>query len=270
MSPALPKPWSIGFVAVCLLSLATQAWAIPPIILHEFAFDTESSRLGVTGGFAGIDELYGIDGTFGIAVGYDQVFDPPGHISLVPFVRFAAVDAVLTGPPGLLGGPGWLGGADLDSLLNLTGLEGAFVHGPDHRGLLFTGVEGQGQPMKVRVSVRNRQLHLEGGNAAGCCDFFNYRLDAFADIPYMGDINKDGHVGLADLNTVLSDFGNTVTPMMGGDVNWDGYVGLDDLNAVLGDWNAGAADGAGVVVPEPVVIGLILPGIACWMLRRRG
>ncbi len=270
MSQTLTKPWPIGLTAVCLLTLASQAWAVPPIILHEFTFDTETSRLGVTGGFAGIDDLYGLDGTFGIAIGYDQIFDPPGQISLVPFVSFAAVDAVLTGPPGLLGGPGWLGGADLDGLLNLTGLDGTFVHGPDHKGLLFTGVDGQGQPMNVRVSVQHHQLRLVGENAAGCCDMFNYQLDAFADIPYMGDIDKDGHVGITDLNVVLSDFGNTVTPMMGGDVDWDGYIGLTDLNAVLGDWNAGSTDSAGVVVPEPIAVGLVLPGVACWMLRRRG
>ena len=184
-------------------------------------------------------------------------------LSLVPFVSFAAVDAVLTRP-------GLLERADLDGLLNLTGLDGSFVHGFDFTGLLFSGVDGQGQPIKVRVTVQNRQLHLEGGNAAGCCDFFNYRLDAYADIPFMGDLNNDGFVGIADLNLVLSNFGNTVTPMMDGDADWDGYVGITDLNAVLGDWNAGSADTGSLAVPEPFAVGLVLPGAACWMLRRRG
>ncbi len=278
MSQANLKPWSIGMAGLCLLLMVAQVWAIPPIILHEFTFGSESSRLGVTGGFAGIDELHGLDGTFAIAIGYEQVFDPPGRIALVPFASFVAVDAVLTHP-------GLLQGADLDGLLNLTGLEGMFADGFDFTGLVFTGVDGQGQPMSVRVSVQDRQLHLEGKNSASCCDMFNYRLNAFADIPYMGDIDKDGHVGIDDLNSVLSQFGKTVTPMMVGDVNWDGYIGIDDLNAVLGDWNAGSADSAPpdspgppsspgspgfLVIPEPIVLGMILPGIACWMLRRRG
>ena len=263
------EPFMAAVAVVVLLLIGTPARAIPPIILHEFTFDSDKSQLGVTGGFAGINDLYGIEGTFGIAIGYDQVFDPP-VISLVPFVSFAAVDAVLTGPPGLLGGPGWLGGSDLDSLLNLTGLEGSFVHGPDHKGLLFTGVDGQGQPMTVRVSVTGHQLHLRGANAAGCCDMFNYRLDAYADLPHFGDINKDGYVGIADLNMVLGDFGNSVTPMLGADADWDGYVGIADLNAVLGNWNTGsAAAPPSTIVPEPFAPGMILTGLACWMLRRR-
>lgn len=262
MTRARLHPFTAAMVAVLLLSIGLPAWGSHPIVLREFTFDSDTSRLGVTGGFAGIDDVYGIEGTFGIAIGFDEVFDPP-TLSLVPFVRFAAVDAVLTKP-------GLLSGSDLDGLLNLTGLEGSFVYGPDHRGLLFTGEDGQGQPMKVRVSVRNKQLHLEGGNAAGCCDFFNFRLNAFADLPHMGDINKDGYVGIADLNMVLSDFGNNVTPMMGADADWDGYVGIADLNAVLGEWNDGSAGAPpATLVPEPVAPGMILTGMACWMLRRR-
>lgn len=261
-------PFAAGIAIVLLGSIGLPARAIPPIVLHEFTFDSDSSQLGVTGGFAGINDLYGIDGTFGLAIGFDQIFDPP-TISLVPFVRFAEVDAVLTGPPGLLGGPAWLGGSDLDSLLNLTGLEGSFVRGPDFKGLLFTGVDSQGQPMKVRISVDKGQLHLQGGNNAGCCDMFNYQLDAYADLPRMGDINNDGYVGIADLNMVLGDFGNTVTPMLGADADWDGFVGIADLNAVLGSWNTGSTAAPPTVVPEPFTSGMLLTGLACWMLRRR-
>ncbi len=243
---------------------APHALAIPPIILHQFTFDSEASRLGVTGGFAGIDEVHGIEGTFGIAIGYDQVYDPtsaPPTISLVPFVSFAAVDAILTRP-------GLLEGADLDSLLNLTGLDGSFVFGPDFRGLLFTGVDGQGQPMKVRVTVKRKQLHLEGENAPGCCDMFHYRLNAFADFPHIGDVNKDGFVGIDDLNAVLSNFGHDVTPMLGPDANWDGFVGIDDLNAVLGDWNA-ASPSTTTVIPEPAVITVLIASGAAMLTRRR-
>ncbi|GAB4110468.1 MAG: hypothetical protein Kow00105_19240 [Phycisphaeraceae bacterium] len=257
LSPAL-------FGLIVVLMGTTHALAIPPIILHQFTFDPEASRLGVTGGFAGIDEVHGIEGTFGIAIGYDQVYDPvtsPPTISLVPFVSFAAVEARLTKP-------GLLEGADLDSLLNLTGLDGSFVFGPDFRGLLFTGVDGQGQPMKVRVTVKRRQLHLEGENTPGCCDLFHYRLNAFADFPSIGDINKDGFVGIDDLNAVLSNFGHDVTPMLGPDANWDGYVGIDDLNAVLGDWNV-ASPSIPTVVPEPTVVTVLIASGAALLIRRR-
>ena len=257
-----------AIAAAVLLSVAAQAWAIPPIILREFTFDTDSSRLGVTGGFAGINDLYRIDGSFGLAFGYEQVFDPP-TISLVPFVQFAAVDAVLTGPPGLLGGPGWLGGTDLDSLLNLTGLDGSFQHAPDQPGLLFAGVDGQGRPMEVRVTVENRQLHLQGQNDVGCCDMFSYQFNAYADIPFMGDINRDGYIGIEDLNAVLGSFAQTLPPLMGPDTDGDGYVGITDLNAVLSEWNEQKAVTSPAVIPEPISVGLFLPMAACWVLGRR-
>lgn len=256
-----------AIAAAVLLSLAAQAWAIPPIILREFTFDTNST-LSVTGGFAGIDEVSGIDGTFGLAIGYDQLFEPP-TISLVPFVRFVEVDAVLTGPPGALGPPNWLVGRDLDQLLNLTGLEGSFVLGPDRPGLLFTGVDGQGQPTQVRVTVENKQLHLWGQNDAGCCDMFSFQLDAYADIPFMGDVNRDGFVGIEDLNVVLGSFGDTVLPLMGPDADGDGFVGITDLNAVLSEWNTGNLVTSPATIPEPITIGLILPVVSCWIGMRR-
>jgi hypothetical protein len=263
MSAARFGSLNFGFAAVLLLSLAAPAWASHPIILHQFTFDTDVSTLGVTGGFAGTNDLHGIDGTFALAIGFDEVFDPIHGHALVPFASFALVDAVLTQP-------GLLEGSDLDGLLNLTGLNGTFAHSFDFAGLLFTGVDGQGQPIDVRVTRQNNQLRLQGENKAGCCDFFNFRLDAYADIPMGGDLNQDGHVGIADLNMVLSDFGNTVAPMTGGDVDWDGYVGITDLNSVLSDWNAGTTGGGSLTIPEPIVAGLLLPGIACWLLRRRG
>ncbi len=253
--------------ALCLsafvaLAVTAPAQAIPPIILHEFTFDTDASTLGVTGGFAGIDEVHGIDGTLGLAIGYDQIFNGPGDISLVPFVSFAQVDATLTGP-------GLLTGTDLDSHLNLTGLDGTILHSLTGTELVFTGVDGGGQPMSVRASLNHGRLDLKGQNFAGCCDFFNYRLQATLDSPLKGDLNHDGFVGVDDLNTVLANFGNDVPPMLNGDADWDGYIGINDLNEVLANWNTGSAPPAATVIPEPIVLGLLLPGLACWMMRRR-
>lgn len=258
-----------SYAALALLLLTAQAQAIPPIVLHEFTFDTQASRLQVTGGFAGINDTYGIDGTLSLAIGYDQVFNGPGDISLVPFAQFTDVDAVLTGPPGLLGGPGWLAGTDLDSHLNLTGLDGTILQSLTGTELLFTGLDSQGQPLSIHASIKNNRLHLQGENNAGCCDMFNYTLDAYADAPMLGDLDRDGFVGIDDLNIVLANFGNNVPPMLNGDADWDGYVGIDDLNAVLANWNAGSPSPAALVIPEPVIIGLLLPGLTCWMMRRR-
>lgn len=48
-----------------------------------------------------------------------------------------------------------------------------------------------------------------------------------------GDANGDGIVNFADLNVVLSGFGQSVAPGTGGDVTGDGNVNFADLNLVL-------------------------------------
>jgi len=256
----------LALAAAILFTSIGHAHAIPPIHLYEFDFAADST-LDITGGFAGIDYTYGLDGSFGLAFGYEQVGATPLELQLVPFVSFAAVDAVLTGPPGYLGPPNFMAGADLDQLLNLTGLDGSFVFPPGHPGLLFTGVDGQGQPMQVKVTVENKRLHLFGGNNAGCCDMFNYRLDAYADIPLFGDIDRDGFVGLSDLDMVLDSFNHPMPPLMGPDANGDGFVGLDDLDAVLAEWNS-TMGGEGTSIPEPA--GVLLVGLgAVALLQKR-
>ncbi len=53
--------------------------------------------------------------------------------------------------------------------------------------------------------------------------------------PCPGDANGDGVVGFADLNIVLSQYGQTALPAsLAGDVNHDGAVDFADLNIVLG------------------------------------
>jgi hypothetical protein len=56
-----------------------------------------------------------------------------------------------------------------------------------------------------------------------------------------GDLNKNGFVGIDDLNTVLSNWNQNVAPgdWFAGDPTGDGFVGIADLNTVLGNWNAG-------------------------------
>lgn len=63
-----------------------------------------------------------------------------------------------------------------------------------------------------------------------------------------GDLNKDGFVGIDDLNMVLSHWNESVAPgdWFAGDPSGDGFVGIDDLNAVLGNWNASAPPAAEV------------------------
>ncbi len=56
-----------------------------------------------------------------------------------------------------------------------------------------------------------------------------------------GDLNTDGFVGIDDLNNVLSNWNQTVTPgdLLLGDPSGDGFVGIEDFNVMLSNWNKG-------------------------------
>jgi hypothetical protein len=88
----------------------------------------------------------------------------------------------------------------------------------------------------------------------------------------LGDVDGDGFVGLTDINFVLSNWNQNVTPgdETMGDLTNDGFVGIADLNIILSNWNAGTLPppSAGVaVVPEPASATLMLV-LASAMLRR--
>jgi hypothetical protein len=86
----------------------------------------------------------------------------------------------------------------------------------------------------------------------------------------VGDLNGDGFVGIADLNIVLGNWNQNVTPgdPLVGDPSGDGFVGIADLNQVLGNWNAGTPPTNNV--PEPATATLLLSlGVNLLNHRRR-
>ena len=84
-------------------------------------------------------------------------------------------------------------------------------------------------------------------------DITNVTVYAFDNDPNCGSIigGCDGFVGIEDLNIVLSNWNQDVTPgdYLRGELTGDGFVGIEDLNLVLGNWNAGTPPVA--AVPEP-------------------
>ncbi len=82
-----------------------------------------------------------------------------------------------------------------------------------------------------------------------------------------GDLDGDGFVGIDDLNAVLSNWNQSVTPgdLSSGDYNQDGFIGVDDLNGVLVNWNRGIPPGNTntAAIPEPGTLCLFSLG-ALW------
>ena len=87
-----------------------------------------------------------------------------------------------------------------------------------------------------------------------------------------GDLDGDGFVGIDDLNLVLSNWNQNVTPgdKAAGDLDGDGFVGIGDLSGVLGNWNAGSPPDTHANIPEPSTVGvLILLVLTCNLCNRK-
>ncbi len=89
-----------------------------------------------------------------------------------------------------------------------------------------------------------------------------------------GDLDRDGFVGITDLNLILARWNDTVSQgnTFQGDPSGDGFVGIEDLNIVLGNWNASETPPAGMTyVPEPTTASIlaVIAGILCGKRSRR-
>ncbi len=101
----------------------------------------------------------------------------------------------------------------------------------------------------------------EGGNS-GVPD--GTVIDSFSIIkPLRGDLNESGFVGQDDLDIVLGEWGQDVTPGAQADPSGDGFIGQDDLDIVLGYWGQSTQP-----VPEPATMFLLCLG-ATAMLQKK-
>jgi sialidase-1 len=124
-------------------------------------------------------------------------------------------------------------------------------------------------------SLLNRLLISSGNRATWILDELRIGTN-FGDVVsnaaplLVGDLNGDGFVGVDDLNIVLGNWNQSVTPgdLLAGDPTGEGFVGVDDLNLILGNWNAGTPPTEGGAIPEPGT-GLLLLTLSVAMARRR-
>jgi hypothetical protein len=236
--------WTVVVVLFFAL-VAPQGLADPPDIFRDFRFITAWSTVHVTGPDYDID--LAIEGDMGLVTGYDYVIDPVSQLpQLIRYAQFDYVDAILFNPLSLapMPVPGW----DLDERLNLTGLEGTF-EGGDPLHLSFHGEDGQAQPIQLEGTFSGKLLHLVGENSPGCCNFYEYDIDAYAYLKPYPDWNSDHIVDAADY-VALRKAGGT----------------NDDHDIWQGDFGAPIATGDGsgsfsTAVPEPTTLALLLVSV---------
>ena len=161
--------------------------------------------------------------------------------------------------------------------------------GPTFINDLIVGITSYGLRLELRggrpprTSDINKQLNSSFGEFGvdTRVSFFADWIDANLTIlpppppPLLdGDLNGDGFVGIDDINLVLGNWNQNVTPddLLAGDPSGDGFVGIEDLNTVLSNWNAGVPpSGSSTTIPEPAtaaVFGLMSCVFACGRGRR--
>lgn len=168
-----------------------------------------------------------------------------------------------------------IAGDDFDYL----GVTGTFTHGGtitiDLSNLVNTDTPKTVQLIGLSSSTGNANDTTVSFTGGAALSYQWNALGLFVDVPVLadlvGDLNGDGFVGIADLNLVLGNWNQNVSPgdPLLGDPSGDGFVGIADLNLVLGNWNAGTPPTASSV-PEPAsLLMLTVVGAATFSRRQR-
>ena len=139
------------------ITVEDSQFVVARTLRYELVAD--ESRLLVSGGFAGVQDEYRIEGHLVLTRNEDGT------------AHFSEVEATLHGD-----GLSSLDGRSLDSVLNLSGLSGLQTW---ESTVAFSGFDISGSSvMRFIVHLGSTTLQLRGGNSPPCCDFFQYEVDA--------------------------------------------------------------------------------------------
>ena len=158
------------------------------------------------------------------------------------------------------------GFASIDGTLDVSLINGYTPNAGDSFGFLFANA-GFGGSFDTLNLPDISGLGLDWQLNPGGSTLF---LDVVATL--QGDLNGDGFVGVDDLNIVLINWNQNVTPgdLASGDPTGEGFVGVDDLNIVLVNWNSGTPPGGSSSnIPEPTSAVLVSVGAVAMFKRRR-
>ncbi len=162
----------IGKLTILLLILLTVCAANRSVQAETsiYVFDPNQSTVIQTGGFAGVNETYGIEGKFQLTVDFDA-----------GIASFDMVDANLTEPTG------FLYTQSLGVLFNMTGLLGIVV---DDTAIEFEGktADGTQSDVSLKLSLIDDSAHITGNTTPppNSADMFFYDIDAVARKKYAG------------------------------------------------------------------------------------
>jgi hypothetical protein len=137
---------------------------------NTYVFLPDHSSVVQTGGFAGVHETYGIEGQFQLSVDF--------HAGTASFDK---VDANLTEPSD------FLYTESLGVLFNMTELRGIII---GDKAIEFKGKtsDNDGSKILITLTFMGDSVHLTGeiNPPPGSADFFEYDLDAVAQMKYTG------------------------------------------------------------------------------------
>lgn len=199
-----------GLLASTLLAAAPSNALDAPVRLDSYQVLPRVSSFTRSGGFAGVNQRFRLEGDYDFATTLDYDFEPP-EISIRQVAWFPEAD--LRAPLGDF--PAFL---DVDETLNLTGLRGELVPQPlaftPFQVYRFEGIINDGEPtsplesstIELFAVTHGPWMYLRGETMQRpwMADYFEYELRALALRGGRADWNDDGIIDAADY-TVLRD-----------------------------------------------------------------
>jgi hypothetical protein len=270
-----------GLISAVAVLATTAAGAVPPDTLDSYRIVPRRSGLIRSGGFAGVDQRYPVEGTYGFAQQWE------GGTAMEPLTVTASF--VETDIRALLG-PMLPAFIDVGRLLNLEALRGEPfpILGAPFDVYRFRGTINDGIPASPLVSspLESSTIELYAALAGpwmfvygfttppdATADYFEYELRTVARRGPWADWNSDGVIDAADYTALrdeqalsaASDL-DMATPLS----EWRTQFGEAAPSAnAFADYIKAAVSptAAAVAVPEPACLVLVLVGLS--LARRR-
>jgi len=160
----------------------------------SYEFLAGQSTVVQTGGFAGVDETYVVQGQFRLTANANA-----------GMASFSAVDARLLNPTG------FLPTQDLGKLFNMTELQGTVVNDTliEFRGI---AAHGTNTGIALKLQFTNNTVRLTGQTSPppGSADFFVFSLDAVAQKKYGGGTRDLHNTNLIFESDILNAIGTNL------------------------------------------------------------